>query len=322
MVETQITKLFNIRYPIIQGGLQGLGTSSLVSAVSNAGGLGLITAGSYGTKEEMVRDIEATRSLTDQPFGVNIAIGTRKSMDEFVAGAIEARVPIVFTSGNNPTPYMADLKAAGMKVVHVAPSVRFAKKAESLGCDAVVVNGFECGGHPGMEDTTSLTLVQKAVKELSVPVIAAGGFSTGRSVLAAFALGAQGVQMGSRFLLSKEVQLPQRLKDLLREASETDTILVKKSIGRTARVFKTEHAIELARLEEQGATFEEIFPYISGEAYEEMLETGNTEVGILSLGQTIGLIDEIKSVADIMEEIMTDYQTALDQLVNLQSAVR
>lgn len=322
MTKTRITQLFNIRYPIIQGGLQGLGTSSLVSAVSNAGGLGLITAGSYESKQEMIEDIAATRSLTDQPFGVNIAIGTRKSMDEFVEGAIEAKVPIVFTSGNNPSVYMDDLKAAGMKVVHVAPSVRFAKKAEALGCDAVVVNGFECGGHPGLADTTSLTLVQKAVKELSIPVIAAGGFSTGRSVLAALALGAQGVQMGSRWLLSREVQLPQQIKDVLQKASETDTILVKKSIGRTARVFKTDHAIELARLEDQGATFEEIFPYISGESYQEMITTGNLNKGILSLGQTIGLIDEIKSVSEIMEEIMTDYQTALEQLVNLQSAVR
>ncbi|MFD1927970.1 NAD(P)H-dependent flavin oxidoreductase [Sporosarcina siberiensis] len=314
MIETKITQMLGIRYPIIQGGLQGLGTSPLVSAVSNAGGLGLITAGSYETKKEMLEDIELTKTLTNKPFGVNIAIGIRRPMDEFVEGVIESGVKIVFTSGNNPEQYMDDLKKANVKVIHVAPSVRFAKKAESLGCDAVVVNGYECGGHPGKEDTTSLTLIQKAVKELSIPVIASGGFSTGKSVLAAVALGAGAVQMGTRFLMSKEVRLHQNVKDYLESLSETDTVMVKKSIGKTARVMKTNHSIELEELEKQGATFEEIFPYISGESYKELIDTGNLNTGVIALGQTIGLIDEVKTVAEIIEEIVYDYRNQLSYL--------
>lgn len=306
--------MFNIRYPIIQGGLQGLGTSPLVSAVANAGGLGLLTAGSFESKEEMIRDIEATRQLTSEPFGINIAIGIRKPMDEFVEGAIEVEVPIVFTSGNNPEKYMESFKKNGIKVVHVVPSIRFAKKAEVIGCDAVVMVGYECGGHPGKEDVTSLTLVQKAVIELSIPVIAAGGFSTGKSALAAFALGAQGIQMGTRFLASKEVQLHSAIKNRLLELQETDTVLVKKSIGKTARVMKTDRSLELLKLEKSGASLEEIFPYISGESYQELISTGNEDTGVLSLGQTIGLINEIKSAEDIIQDIVQEYNDRLELL--------
>ncbi|WP_423408341.1 NAD(P)H-dependent flavin oxidoreductase [Heyndrickxia sp. MSNUG] len=314
MRNTAISKMLNIQYPIIQGGLQGLGTSPLVSAVSNAGGLGLITAGSFSSKEEMMKDIEEARRLTSKPFGVNIAIGIRKPMDEFVEGAIEARVPAVFTSGNNPEKYMESLKANGIKVIHVVPSVRFAKKAESIGCDAVVVVGYECGGHPGRDDVTSLTLIQKAVAELSIPVIAAGGFSTGKSALAAFALGAQGVQMGTRFLASKEVNLHKSIKDKLKDLQETDTILVKKSIGKTMRVMKTERAIELLKKEEAGAALEDIFPYISGESYQKFINTGNENSGVISLGQTIGLINEIESAKDIIQDIVKEYELQLELL--------
>lgn len=314
MMHTAITEMFDIRYPIIQGGLQGLGTSPLVSAVSNAGGLGLITAGSFSSKEEMLEDIESARKLTSKPFGVNIALGIRKPMDEYVEGAIEARVPVVFTSGNNPEKYMESLKANGIKVVHVVPSVRFAKKAESIGCDAVVVVGYECGGHPGKEDVTSLTLIQKAVKELSIPVIAAGGFSTGKSALAAFALGAQGVQMGTRFLASRETALHESIKDKLIKLQETDTVLVKKSIGKAMRVMKTDRALELLKKEEDGAALEEMFPYISGEAYMELIKNGNEKSGVISLGQTIGLIDEIKKTEDIIKDIVQEYEQQLECL--------
>ncbi|WP_436373853.1 NAD(P)H-dependent flavin oxidoreductase [Cytobacillus sp. BC1816] len=314
MMHTAITEMFDISYPIIQGGLQGLGTSPLVSAVSNAGGLGLITAGSFSSKEEMLEDIESARKLTSKPFGVNIALGIRKPMDEYVEGAIEARVPIVFTSGNNPEKYMESLTANGIKVVHVVPSVRFAKKAEAIGCDAVVVVGYECGGHPGKEDVTSLTLIQKAVHELSIPVIAAGGFSTGKSALAAFALGAQGVQMGTRFLASRETALHESIKDKLIKLQETDTLLVKKSIGKAMRVMKTERAMELLKKEEAGAALEEMFPYISGEAYMELIKNGNEKSGVISLGQTIGLIDEIKKTEDIIKDIVQEYEQQLECL--------
>ncbi|MEC5423254.1 nitronate monooxygenase [Virgibacillus sp. C22-A2] len=317
-IQTAITRLFEIQYPIIQGGLQGIGRSPLVSKVSEAGGLGLITAGSFDTKKDMLDDIQATRRLTDKPFGINIAIGIRRPMDEFVEGAMEAEVPVVFTSGNNPEPFIDQLKSKGIKVVHVAPSIRFAKKAESLGCDAVVVNGYEGGGHPGKEDTTSLTIVQKAVKELSIPVIAAGGFSTGKSMLAALALGAEGVQMGTRFLLSKEAVLHNRVKKQLVSMQENGTILVKKSIGKTARVWKNEHSIELADIEEKGASLEEILPYINGESYTKLIRDGDLNSGIIALGQTVGLIDSIQSAEAIIQEIIADYEAQLKRLNDLQ----
>ena len=317
-IQTDITQLFGIRYPIIQGGLQGLGTSHLVSKVSEAGGLGLITAGSFETKKDMLQDIDIARRLTDKPFGVNIAMGIRKPMDEFIDGVIEGEVPIVFTSGNNPEPFIDRLKEKNIKIVHVAPSIRFAKKAESLGYDAVVVNGYEGGGHSGKDDTTSLTLVQKAANELNIPVIAAGGFSTGKSLLAALALGAEGVQMGTRFLLSKEAILHNRVKQHLVRMQENDTILVKKSIGKTARVWKNGRSIELAKFEEKGATFEEIFPYISGESYKELIRNGNVESGVIALGQTVGLIDTIKTVEVIIQEIINEYDKQLQKLNLLQ----
>ena len=313
-MKTAITDMFGIQYPIIQGGLHGLGTSPLVSAVSEAGGLGLLTAGSFASKEEMLLDIERTRHLTSKPFGVNIAIGIRKPMDEYVTGVIEAEVPIVFTSGANPAEFVKPLKDNGVKLVHVVPSVKFAKKAEEIGCDAVVIVGYECGGHPGREDVTSLTLVQKAVREVSIPVIAAGGFSTGASLIAALSLGAEAVQMGTRFVATKEVVLHERIKEKLPQLTENDTMIVKRSIGKPIRVMATEHAKELKALEDKGATLEEIMPYISGEAYLESLRTGDLAKGIFSLGQTIGLIDTIASVGDTIDQVMGEARRVLKRL--------
>lgn len=314
MIETRITEMFDIKYPIIQGGLQGLGTSSLVSAVSNAGGLGLITAGSYSSKKDMLQDIEKTRTITSRPFGMNAAIGIRRPMDEFIEGAIEAKLPIVFTSGNNPQQYIEQLKNNDIKVVHVVPSIRFAKKAEAIGCDAVVVVGYECGGHPGQDDITTMMLTQRAVQELSIPVIAAGGISTGKSALAAFALGAQGVQMGTRFLTSKEVGLHPSVKEQILQLQEMDTILVKQSIKKTARVMKTENALALRALEEGGATLEEIMPYINGESYQQLIYEGRLDQGVMALGQSIGLVNEIKTVKEIFQEIIHEYNEQLNFL--------
>ncbi|SFB22654.1 nitronate monooxygenase [Lentibacillus halodurans] len=321
-IHTKITELLGIKYPIIQGGLQGLGTSELSAKVSEAGGLGLITAGSFDTKEEMIHDIEKARNITNKPLGVNIATGIRKPMDQFIDGAVEADVPIVFTSGRNPEPYIEQLKNNDTIVVHVAPSIRFLKKAESIGCDAVVVNGYECGGHPGKDDVTSLTIVQKASRELSIPVIAAGGFSTGKSLLAALSLGAEGVQMGTRFLLSKESKLHPQIKQKLLCMQENDTILVKKSIGKTARVWKNERSKELADKELKGAPLDDILPYISGESYKELIVYGRTNKGVLSLGQTIGMIEEAKSVKEIIEMIIDDFKKQLEQVNQLTERIK
>ncbi len=311
MFQTRITEMFNIKYPIIQGGLHGLGTSKLVSAVSDAGALGLITAGSYESKKEMQDDIEQVRCKTDQPFGVNIAIGIRRPMDEFIEGVIESQVPIVFTSGSNPEKYMEQLKANNIKVVHVVPSLRFAKKAEKLGCDAVVALGYECGGHPGLEDTTSLVLLPKVVKELSIPVIGAGGFSDGDGLLAALSLGADGVQMGTRFLGVKENPLHENVKEHLLSLQSSDTTLIKRSIKKPARVMKSEVTDQVLSLESEGAPIEQLLPYIGGEVYKQLVYEGDMNKGVMSLGQSVDSINEILPVKELIENIMKEAEERL-----------
>lgn len=314
MFKTDITKLFNIKYPIIQGGLQGLGKEYLVSAVSNAGGLGLLTAGSYSDKESFKKAIHAVREKTDHSFGVNITIGIRQPMDEFVEAVIEEEVPIVFTSGYNPDRFMKEFKRAGIVVTHVVPSVRFAKKAEEIGCDAVVIVGYECGGHPGNEDVSSLILTQRAVQEVQIPVIAAGGFSTGNSLLAALALGASGIQMGTRFLLTEESPLHTNIKEEMIRLHETDTVLVKKSINKPMRVMKTELSQKVVEMERNHCTLEELLPYVDGQSYKKLIDNGDLNAGVISLGQTVGLINQIDTVEEVIEKMITGASVQLRRL--------
>jgi NAD(P)H-dependent flavin oxidoreductase YrpB (nitropropane dioxygenase family) len=314
LFKTKITELFQIKYPIIQGGLQGLGTSSIVSAVSEAGGLGLITAGSYKDKEEMKKDIARVQKQTSSPFGVNIAIGIRRPMDEFVEGVIEADIPIVFTSGSNPEPYMDAFKNKGIKVVHVVPSIRFAKKAEQIGCDAVVVIGYECGGHPGLHDTTSLVLISKAVNEVSIPVIGAGGFSSGKGLLAALALGAEGIQMGTRFVATKENPVHENIKQHILKMSENSTVIIKRSIRKPARVIRTELSEKIIEMEQNGATVEELLPYIGGEAYSKLIKMGDLSKGVISAGQVAGSIDKILPAKEVIEQIIQEAEAQLKSM--------
>lgn len=312
--QTDITKLLGIKYPIIQGGLQGLGCEPLVSAVSAAGGLGLITAGTYSTKKEMIDDIEHVRKKTSNPFGVNLAIGIRKPMDEYVEGVIETGVNIVFTSGYSPAKFMDQLKKAGVKVIHVVPSVKFAKKAEELGCDGVVIVGYECGGHPGVDEITSLVMIPKVVESVSIPVIAAGGFSDGKGLVAALSLGAQGIQMGTRFVMSQESPLPETIKEQLRSASMNDTLIIKRSINKPNRVYKNEAALKVLELEGENAKVEELLPLMGGEAYKKLLNDGDINAGVLSIGQIIGRINQYPSVKEIIEGIVTEADTIITKM--------
>ncbi|OLO28668.1 nitronate monooxygenase [Alkalihalophilus pseudofirmus] len=321
MFRTKITEMFGIKYPVIQGGLQGLGTSPLVAAVSKAGALGLITAGSYKDKQEMKKDIQCVRQQTSAPFGVNIAIGIRREMDEFIDGVIEERVPIVFTSGSNPEKYMSRLKAAGVKVIHVVPSVKFAKKAEAIGCDAVVIVGYECGGHPGLADNTSLTLIPKVVQELSIPVIAAGGFSDGKGLVAALSLGAEAVQMGTRFLATQENPVHDLVKRKIVELDETSTAIVKRSIRKPMRVMKTEVSEKVIELENHGASLEEIMPYIGGTSYKKLIEDGDLTQGVISLGQVVGMIHDIPTVQGLIKQIMTEAFERVNHLSKLSKLI-
>jgi len=316
-LETEITKLLKIRYPIIQGGLYGIGIEPLVSAVSEAGGLGLITASSYPSKSEMIKDIERVRMRTKNPFGVNISIGIRNPMDEFVDGICESGVPIVFTSGYSPEKYIRQLKKQNITVIHVVPNLKFAKKAESIGCDAVVAVGYECGGHPGLEETSTMHLIPQLVDELKIPVIAAGGIYDGRGLAAALSLGADGVQMGTRFVMTEESPLHTDIKSIFKLAGTNDTTIIKKTLGKPARVFNSEAAKKVLRLESKGCRIEELLEIIGGESYHEMLETGDINKGVISLGKCIAYIDDIISVKSLIETVIEEAEKSFARINKL-----
>jgi len=313
-MRTRITSLLGIRYPIVQGGLQGLGRAALAAAVSRAGGLGLITAGCFENREELEAEIVAARALTTQPVGVNISIGSRRSMAEFVDCACEMGVGIIFTSGHNPEPFVAQIKGHGITWVHVAPAVRYAHKAEQLGADAVVLVGFEAGGHPGMDDIALSILVRRASRELRIPVLAAGGISDGRSLVAALAWGAEGVQIGTRFVLTRESVLHPSVKESLRSASEHDTVLIERTLRRARRVLRTQQAEAVLDLERQGAGFEEMRHIIGGDAYLDTVLRGRTDRGVLSTGQCVGLLADVPSAGDVVWDIVTEGRAVMARL--------
>ncbi len=314
LLKTRITELFNIKYPIILGGLQWLGRVKLAAAVSNAGGLGLITAGCFAGKEELLRELETIRSLTGKPFGVNITLGARRDMTQFFDGAIEADVEVVFTSGHNPERHVERLKAAGIKVIHVVSSVKHAVKAVKLGVDALVAISFEAGGHPGMDDVGGMALIPRIVDEVPAPVIAAGGIADSRGLVAALALGAEGVQLGTRFMATVECIAHPRVKEELISAKETDTIMIERPWKNARRVLRTPTSLKVLEMESQGAAIDDLLPIIGGQAYVEVMSGGNLDKGVLSLGQGVGLIKQISTVAEVMEEMVRGAKPVLARL--------
>lgn len=313
-MKTRITDLLGIRYPIIQGGLQGLGRAELAAAVSAAGGLGLITAGCFETRTELEVEIARARALTDRPLGVNISIGSRRSMSEFVDCICDLGVGIVFTSGNNPEPFVERIKGHGIKWVHVAPAVQFARKAQQLGADGVVLVGFEAGGHPGLDDVALSVLVRKASAELDIPVVAAGGISDGRSLMAALAWGAEGVQIGTRFVLTRETVLHPDIKRALQQASEHDTLIIERSLRKARRVLRTPRAEAVLELERQGAGFEQLRHIVGAEAYLQTILEGRIDSGVLSTGQCIGLLDDVPAAGEVVLRIVKEAAAVLDRL--------
>ncbi|AVO41008.1 NAD(P)H-dependent flavin oxidoreductase [Simplicispira suum] len=319
-MKTRITELLGIRYPVIQGGLQGLGRAELAAAVSAAGGLGLVTAGCFETPAELEAEIVRARRLTDRPVGVNISIGSRRSMSEFVDCICELGVKIVFTSGHNPEAFVERIKRHGMKWVHVAPAVHFALKAQQLGADGVVLVGFEAGGHPGMDDVALSVLVRKASVELEIPVIAAGGISDGRSMVAALAWGAEGVQIGTRFVLTRESVLHPDMKQALLQASQHDTVMIERTLRRARRVLRTPQAEAVLALEREGAGFDQLRHIIGGEAYLETILEGRMDRGVLSTGQAIGLLDDVPTAGDVVRRIVDESAWVLERLNRIASA--
>jgi enoyl-[acyl-carrier protein] reductase II len=303
----QITNLFKKRYPVIQGGMIWCSGWELASAVSNAGGLGLIGSGSM--YPDVLREhIKKCKAATDKPFGVNIPLLYPHTGDH-IQVIIDEGVKIVFTSAGNPKKYTAFLKEKGITVVHVVANVKFAKKCEEAGVDAIVAEGFEAGGHNGFEETTTMTLIPQVVKAVSVPVIAAGGIGTGRTMLAAMALGADGVQIGSRFVASVESSAHPDFKIAVLNAKDGDTGLTLKKIV-PVRLIKNEFYNRITDAESKGASREELSEMLGkGRAKLGMFE-GDLKEGELEIGQISGLIDEIKPAGQIIEEIMKEYNFA------------
>ena len=307
MFQTRVTRMFGIKYPIIQGAMQWLSRAELVAAVSNAGGLGIISAFTFPTVRELQDEIEKTKRLTDKPFAVNITLlpSVREvHHEDYIEASLEAGVRIIETSGRSPEPYMKLLRDAGARVMHKVVTVKHAITAERVGVDAVTITGFEAAGHPGMEDVTSLVLLPRVVDAVKIPVIAAGGICNARGFMAALALGAEGVFMGTRFMVSQECDLHARTRQRLLEARETDTLIIERSIGNTARALKTDLSQKVLEMEMKGATLEELLPIIAGQRSKEALTGGDINAGLIYCGQVVGQINDIPSVKEIIEGII------------------
>lgn len=308
MIRTRVTELLGVEYPVIQGGMMWLSDASFAAAVSNAGGLGVITAMSFPDKEALKKEVRRCRDLTDKPFGVNVSmLPTLMPVDraqECFDVVVEEKVPAVETAGRNPQAYIKNLKEAGVKIIHKVPALRFAETAQRIGVDAVTMVGFECAGHPGLDEVTSLILIQKASKELSIPIIAGGGFCDARGLVAALALGAEGILMGTRFFLTHECWVHSRIKKVLLQATERDTIMVGRSTGYPSRLLRNKPAEKALEMEQKGASLEELITVMSGSLGRKAYLDGDVDAGVIPCGQALGLIDEVKTVKEVMEEII------------------
>lgn len=317
-MKTRITELLNIQYPIIQGGMMWVGRAELASAVSNAGGLGILTALTQPTPEALGEEIKRCRSMTDKPFGVNITIMPAikpPPYEEYAKVIIENGVKVVETAGRSPEPFMPFFNAAGVKVIHKCTSVRHALKAEKVGCAAVSIDGFECAGHPGEDDVTNLVLLPAAFAKLSIPMIASGGIGTGRQMAAAMALGAEAVSMGSRFVATQEAPVHHNMKQSMVESDETQTTLIFRSLKNTARVYKNAITEQVLDIEARpGDTdFGDIQPLVAGtRGRERCIEAGDIEGGVWTVGQVMGLINDIPTCDELITRMVAEAKEALN----------
>lgn len=311
MIHTPFTEMFDVQHPILCGGMTGYGTAPLISAVANAGALGFLTALTQPTPEDLVKEIAATRDMTDRSFGVNLTILPTINpvpYDEYRRAIIESGITVVETAGSSPAPHLPDFHAAGVKVIHKATSVRHALSAQKKGVDAISIDGFECAGHPGEDDVPGLILIPAAVKALSIPVIASGGIATGSGLVAALALGASAVNMGTRFIATDEAPVHDNVKRQVVANSELDTRLIFRSLHNTARVARNSVADEIARIGSQPeATFADVAELASGvRGRQRVLADGDVEGGVWWAGQTQGLIDEVAPCRDVIDRIVAE----------------
>ena len=307
---TRITQLLGIDYPIVQGGMRWAARAELAAAVGNAGGIGFISAHTQPTPGDLAREIRRVRELIDKPFGVNLTLlpaNTGFDYEGYVRVIVESGVPVVETAGSNPAKYVPVLKGAGVKIIHKCTSVRFALKAEQLGVDAVSIDGFECAGHPGEDDIPALVLIPAVVAKVRIPILACGGFSDGRGLVAALALGAAGINMGTRFLLTRESPLHASLKAHLVAATERDTVLVGRSYGDSSRVLKNKVAVAALERERQGrATHKDLASLTGAPAWMKAMEEGLVDGGAIPIGMVVGLINDVPSCADLIARIVDE----------------
>jgi len=316
-MRTSATSLLGVRYPVVQSGMRWVSRAELVSAVSNAGGLGVLSAHTQPDAEALRREIARTRALTDKPFGVNLTLLAANSgvdVEGYVRVVCEERIPVVETAGGSPAKYMAALKSAGVKVMHKATSVRHALKAQSLGVDAVIIDGFECAGHPGQDDVPGLVLIPAAARALSIPVLAAGGIADARGMVAALALGAEGVCMGTRFLLTRESPVHADLKARMVAATETQTTLVGRRFGDSIRVLHNATAAQVLALESHAATTAaDLHPLTAATRWMEAMETGTTEDAAFPLGQCVGLIEDLPTCREFIDRLMAEARAIVSE---------
>ena len=323
-MKTKITELFGIEHPIIQGGMHYVGFAELAAAVSNAGGLGIITGLTQGTPEKLDAEIKKCQALTDKPFGVNLTFLPSMTPPDY-PGLIEViinnGVKVVETAGRNPAVYMPSMKEAGIKVIHKCTSVRHSIKAQDIGCDAVSVDGFECGGHPGEDDIPNFILLPRAADELDIPFVASGGMADARSLVASMALGAEGMNMGTRIIATEDAPVHQNVKEAIVNASELDTRLIMRSLTNTERVLNNP-AVESLMAKEKAygdeLKFEDIIDEVAG-VYPKVMMDGEPEAGAWSCGMVAGLVSDIPTVQELIDRIMSEAEDIIAS--KLQKAI-
>jgi len=311
-MKTRITELFGIQHPIIQGGMHYVGYAEMAVAVSNGGGLGIITALTQPTPEDLAKEIARCHDMTDKPFGVNLTIlpmFKAPPYEEYMRAIVEGGVKIVETAGRSPEPFMPTLKANGVKVIHKCTSVRHSLKAERIGCDAVSVDGFECAGHPGEDDVPGLILLARAAEELKIPYVASGGMGNARSLVAALGLGADGINMGTRFIATVEAPVHDNVKKALVEVDELSTRLIMRPLRNTERVLNNAAVEKIREIErEKGANvgIEDIYPLVAGTQNRKVLHDGEMDAAAWSCGMVAGLIHDIPTCKDLIERIVRE----------------
>jgi len=322
-MKTRITELFKIQHPVIQGGMHYVGYAELAAAVSNAGGLGIITALTQPTPDDLAKEIARCHGMTDKPFGVNLTFLPSFSAppyNEYIEAIIDGEVGIVETAGRSPEAYMPTLKQAGIRVIHKCTSIRHSLKAEKIGCDAVSVDGFECGGHPGEDDIPNMVLLPRAAEELSIPFVASGGIGNAQQLVASLALGADGINMGTRFIATKEAPVHQNVKDAIIAASELDTRLVMRPLRNTERVLSNPAVEKIVKIEKEKGSdlaIEDIIELVAG-VYPKVMQDGEMDAGAWSCGMVAGLIHDIPTCKELIERIVGEAENIIkDRLTSI-----